>query len=298
MYDPPRPLIEVASLLGTRQVALAIECLGSLKAYSTEPVLFRLHDDGTLQGDDIERLSKALDQPTIVSRALADERINDMLAKYSSLRNQRRHNPYLLKLLDITLLSSDSVVAYCDTDILFLKPYRNLFAFPSERVGACFMQDVIPAYSLSTWQIARHRLRLPRMVNSGVILFRREYFDLDLLEWYFSHPEFHTMRTWVEQTAWALLGARVNCNLYDELQISIPRRDGQIPTERVALHFTKPVRDRIGEVRQSVFETNIEPIAIRSHPAAMLDPTEVLVQGVVRRARRLASQSLGRLFGS
>src|SRR6185295_7774427 len=75
-------VVEVASTLGHRQVEMAILCLGSLLRHSADALTLRLHDDGTLTGEDRERLAAGLRLPEIVSRSEADERAAEFLARY------------------------------------------------------------------------------------------------------------------------------------------------------------------------------------------------------------------------
>src|SRR5581483_1670287 len=102
----------VSTLVGRRHVALAIQCLGSLWRYSLDPVCFRVHDDGSLEGRDLAELSRALPVERFVLRAEADDRIAAELKQYPNCRALRQVNPLALKLFDVTLLS-DGTVAYC-----------------------------------------------------------------------------------------------------------------------------------------------------------------------------------------
>jgi hypothetical protein len=284
--------VVVCSLLGKRQVELALTCLRSLKSLSAEPIHLRLHDDGTLEPSDRERLARDLGSPTFVLRTEADDRIASWLANYPALAAARRANPYLLKLLDIVALSHHDTVAYCDADVYFLRPFTGLFDFPSDEIGACFMQDSGYAYTLRPWQAARYWLHLPLLANSGLIYFRKRHFDLDLLEWFFSHPEFHIMPVWSEQTAWALMGARAGCWLYDDEQISVPLPQGSLPKDRIALHFVKPARERLREVVCDPSPRNGEPVPIRIRPARIASPWKLLADGVARRSKRLVTHYL------
>ena len=83
----------VASLLGHRQVEMAILCLGSLLRCSADPLALRLHDDGSLTAEDRERLAAALGDPAVISRGAADERVADVLARHPALAAFRRGNP-------------------------------------------------------------------------------------------------------------------------------------------------------------------------------------------------------------
>jgi hypothetical protein len=276
----------VCSLLGTRQTDLAITCLGSLQRNSVEPVRFQLHDDGSLQLRDMERLCNELKQPVFVSRADADERVAAYLTRYPALASIRRSNPYLLKLLDTVLLSDREQIAFCDTDVYFTRPFSGLFTFPSPSAAACFMMDLQNAYSVRSWHILQYDLRLPRRVNSGLILFRKSLFDLDLLEWFFSRKELHASYFWVEQTAWGLLGGITESWLYDVSQVDIVPEVRPMPEGRIALHFTSFVRNRLGEVLNKPQNMDLPPEAIRFKPTERLTALEMFNAEVSRRVRR------------
>ena len=250
MTQPAEPAaaIRVASLIGHAHVELAILGLGSLLHGSVEPLALRLHDDGTLTAEDRERLAAALDDPLFVMRTEADERVAGVLARRPALAAFRRRNPLALKLVDAVLYAGETL-AYCDTDVLFLRPFSGLFF--SGETGAVFMADRQNAYSVRSWQLLwdhlkGHRLLLPKRVNSGILRFPTAAWDPDLLEWYLARPEFGFAPVWMEQTAWALLGGAAGCRLIEPAQIAIPE-PGEIPAEgapgdRIALHFVSPVR--------------------------------------------------------
>jgi len=233
----------VATLLGHAQVEMALSCLGSLLRCSAEPLTLRIHDDGTLTPEDRGRLAAELAGPEVVPRAAADSQVGEALAGYPVLLAFRRANPLALKLLDVPLLAAGGELAYCDSDVLFLRPFAGLFRFPQPETGAVFMSDRQSAYSVRSWHLLRHRrLALPCRVNTGIILFRTALFDPDLLEWYLSRPEFRFAPVWVEQTAWALLGATTRCRLWDPNLVRLPRPGEEEPSDAVALHFVNPLR--------------------------------------------------------
>jgi hypothetical protein len=232
----------VSSLVGHRHVEMAVFCLGSLLRRSTEPLALRLHDDGSLTPEDRERLGEALDNPLVVTRPETEERVAGLLAHRPALAAFRDDNPLALKLIDAVLHAGEEL-AYCDTDVLFLRPFAGLFRFPNPQTGAVFMSDRQSAYSIRSWHLLRHRrLALPCRVNTGIILFRTALFDPDLLEWYLSRPEFRFAPVWVEQTAWALLGATARCRLWDPNLVRLPRPGEEEPVGAVALHFVNPLR--------------------------------------------------------
>jgi len=282
----------VASVLGHRHVEMAILCLGSLKRLSAEPVMLRLHDDGSLDGRDRERLNLELGEPEIVPRAEADERTSEFLANRPALHAFRQTNPLALKLVDAMLWAGDELT-YCDTDVLFLRPFTGLFRhLPETGPGVLFMTDRQNAYSLRSWHLLRHgRLRLPQKLNSGLIAFRAEGYDPDFLEWYLSRPEFAFAPVWVEQTAWALLAGQVPCRLLDPLQIRIPL-PGEAPGSEaaksagiVALHFVSSVRSLLADYEDDSIAGG-EPVVIRSLPAERCSIFDLAATELRRRLAR------------
>jgi hypothetical protein len=263
LQDPLR----VASIVGHAQVEMAIHCLGSLLRYSVDDLTLRLHDDGSLTEEDRERLAAELRHPEVISRAEADERTADFLARHPALRAFRRGNVMALKLIDAMLFAGDEL-AYCDSDIFFLRPFSGLYPLRGTAAGAMFMSDRQNAYSIRSWHLLRYPgLRLPQRLNAGITAFRATGFDLDLLEWYVSRPEFQFSPVWMEQTAWGLLAERVGCRILDPDQVVIPIPGEPVPEGTVALHFVSPVRSLFAGYTARSGADSREPVALRSAPA-------------------------------
>lgn len=264
----PHPKV-VTSLLGHAHVEMALLCLGSLLAYSAEPLRLRIHDDGTLTEEDRARLAAELGEPGIVGRAEAEEQLEEHLASRPATRALRRTNPLGLKLVDALVLAPGERLLFCDSDVLFFRPFSGLWGGGGETV---FLRDLQNAYSVRSWQLLREpRLRLAGHVNTGIVSFPREAYDADLLEWFLARPEYQKTPVWVEQTAWALLGARTGCRLADPARVRLPEDRVELPDlseDIVALHFVSPrrallplyagrARDRRGEA----------PVALKTVPA-------------------------------
>ncbi|HEV8238163.1 MAG TPA: hypothetical protein VGS57_02200 [Thermoanaerobaculia bacterium] len=264
----PVTTVRVSSLLGHGQVELAILCLGSLLRFAAEPLALRLHDDGSLTAADAELLRASLGDVELVWRRQADERIEEELARYPVLRGYRRQSALALKLLDAPLWAVEEL-CYCDTDVLFFRPFRGLFARP-EGAGL-FMTDRQNAYSVRSWHLLRHRrLRLVRRLNSGVIAMPRERLDLDLLEWFLGHAEFRFAPVWVEQTGWALLARRGPCRLLSARQLVLPAAGGAVARDCVGAHFVGAVRGELPRWRRELEGADpggAPPEALRSHRA-------------------------------
>lgn len=310
----------VSTLLGAAHVEMALVCLGSLLRFSAEPIRLLVHDDGSLTPADLERLAVGLAAPAVVPRREADERMRQLLAGRPGAAAFRAANPLAAKLLDATLLAPAAELAFCDADVLFLRPFARLFELPAG-AGALFMSDPQNAYSVRSWHLLREpRLRLAAHVNSGVLFFRRASFDLDLLEWFLGRPEYRFAPVWVEQTCWALLGQAAGCRLLDPAAISIPVAGCETADRgRVALHFVSPVRSLLARHAQvpaaaptpatpataGTLETaetpeTIEPtraappVVIASRPAPRLTAAALAVTEVRRRLRRLRIPGVSR----
>jgi hypothetical protein len=290
----------VSTLLGHAHVAMALRCLGSLLRLSARPLRLLIHSDGSLTAEDLERLAAGLGEPAVVPRREADEHMQDLLAGRPAARAFRAANPLAAKLLDATLLAPDDELAYCDADVLFLRPFSGLFDLPGS-AGALFMTDPQNAYSVRSWHLLREpRLRLAAHVNSGVVVFRKSCFDLDLLEWFLGQPEYRFAPVWVEQTCWALLGQAAACRLLDPHAIAIPvpgqeEADGR----RVALHFVSPVRALLepymddpalhGAAAQAASTSAVaEPVDVATRPAHRLTVAALAATELRRRLRRLS----------
>lgn len=242
----------VRTLIGHQQVETGLKCLPSLGRFSLEPITLLIHDDGTLTAADCDRLLTTLPGATIIKREEADARIEPLLMRYPKCRAYRQSHALGLKLIDMAALESEEL-AYCDSDILFLKPYAGLFKWPTQPAAAIFMQDIQDAYSLHPWHI--HPLggvRVPRMINSGLILFRTSAYDLEFIEWLLGqkHLEkvFQKRAHWIEQTCWAALGWRVGCYVWSASQfmIATPSMRG-LSDETVGIHFVAAARGKLSE---------------------------------------------------
>lgn len=256
-----QPLV-VTTLVGRTQTPAAQVCLESLRRYAAEPFRLRVHDDGTLREEELALLAPG----EVVSRREADERMEEILARYPACRAYRRVNPLALKLLDAPLLNEGESLAFCDGDVLFLRPFSGLL---TAEAGAVMMADLQNAYSVRSWQLLfDRRLRLPQRINTGVLRFRTALYDLDLVEWFLGRSGYLRTPVWVEQTAWALLAARAGCRVYDPRQVAFPERPARVPEEAVALHFISPRRDLLPAYLETVPDRTAEPpVVVRTVPA-------------------------------
>jgi hypothetical protein len=270
-----------------------LRCLASLLRFSSEPISLLIHDDGSLTNEDRERLLTDLPGSLIVSRQQADSIVQPLLRQYPKCRAYRERHPLALKLLDMALLESDDL-AYCDSDVFFLRPHTGLFAWPNAQTAAIFMQDIQDAYSLRPWHLfPLGKIRVPSKTNSGMIFFRRSAYDLDFVEWLLAQRKlegvFAKRAHWIEQTCWAALGWRAGCYLWSAGQFMIATQAMTgLSDETVGVHFVAAARSKLNEFSEpsSSSSSNVAPATvIRSIPARMSSPLQMLGQDLGNKLR-------------
>ncbi|NEP17891.1 MAG: hypothetical protein F6J97_13465 [Leptolyngbya sp. SIO4C1] len=236
------PSLPVRSLLCHKHVDMALLCFKSFYQYAAEPIKLIIHDDGSLTSADVDRLTAALPDVSILPRREIDEQMDERLQDYPTARQSRYQNPLRLKLLDVPLLSEGDI-RFCDSDILFLQPFQHLFDWPSADTSAVFMVDSRPSYSVSPQRLLLdHSLRLPRKINGGLYMMRQEAYDLEFVEWFLSQPSLMGIPNWATQTCYAAMAYRTGCRCWDPQQVLVVKSQDSILPETVAAHFVGPVR--------------------------------------------------------
>jgi hypothetical protein len=257
--------VTVHGLICSRHVKMALRGFKSLQKFSDAPLKLLLHDDGSLTSKDREMLLNNLQAAQIISRSSADEEMEGKLRNYPNCRLYRKEHVYGLKLLDIALMS-DGDFGYCDSDILFMRPFKNLFKWPDSKTSAVFMQDYLDAYSMLPWHLTgKNNIKLISKVNAGLLFFRKKDYDLDFIEWFLGEQRFRHKVGWLEQSCWAALGHRVGCRQWNPEQIVLMRPWTEDSSQLIAGHFVKESRYRMKEFL-SIPEQNfkISPIEIET----------------------------------
>jgi hypothetical protein len=247
---------------------MAVDCLGSLVRLCDEPLALRIHDDGTLTAGDRELLQEKLPLSRFVSRTEADEHIECAIPGLKNLKAVRRINPTLMKAVDAVLFCDEPLFACIDSDVLFLKRFRNPFVLPDDATNAVFMRDRKNAYSLRSWQkLAAGNLILPSCVNVGIICFRKNLIDLERMDWFVGNPRHNGIPSMIEQTAWAWLGMKAGCRIISDRQIRVMRA-GEPDDQLVAGHFTARTRSLLPEYvgKSLTADSQAEPVKIETDP--------------------------------
>jgi hypothetical protein len=181
-------------------------------------------------------------------------------------------------LLDIPLLS-DGDIAYCDTDVLFLRPFRDLFRWPDDATASVFIADGREAYSVLPWHlVGPNRLQLASRVNSGLFMLRKHAYDLDFFEWCLGRAEFRQIDIWMEQTCWSALGNRVGCGMWDEGRVTVMRPHVRFE-QAVAVHFSHCHRGDLPKAIEHARASSDlrEPVSVATRPATACHPLALAV---------------------
>jgi hypothetical protein len=278
----------VRTLIGHRQVDVGLRCLASLLRLSSEPISLIIHDDGTLTDEDRERLAADLRGSAFVSRKEADAAVQPLLERYPKCRAYRERHPLALKLLDIPLIAPEEL-AYCDSDVLFLRRFTRMFEWAGDGTSAIFMQDEQEAYSLRPWHIFPFgKIRVPGQINSGLIFYRTSKYDLDFVEWFLGRPElvavFRKRPHWIEQTCWAALGWRAGCRVWSSAQLMIanPKMSG-LSVDTVGIHFVAAYRSKLQEFTKHEADEIGNAVAIQSLSAGRVSLVAMLLDDLRRR---------------
>ena len=245
----------IRTLLCHAHVPMALRCLGSLVRFHRGPFRLCIHDDGTLTDQDIERLAATAPDATFVRRPEADAAVLPALSKFPACLAYRQAQALGLKLFDLALLSGGATVRFCDSDILFLRPFHGLCAGPAAAPWPplVLMRDLFNTYSLG-WRrlLAYDHLPLVDRANSGIFVLDPAVLDLDFVEWFLRRPEAGDLPNFAEQTAWSALMRRVGGVLFNRRTFGFPTLDATAPPpvarRPVAWHFVGLLRGRFDAV--------------------------------------------------
>jgi hypothetical protein len=290
---PPKlpPPTVICSLVCHRHVDMAIICLGSIARLCEEPVSFRIHDDGTLTEEDCDRLS-IVGSVDFVHRRQADELMGSLLKNMPNCLALREELPLALKLLDTILLAPSDEYAFVDSDVLFLKRFANPFRCGLYPSRVAFMRDREHSYCLRSWNAASSTCpRLPAKVNTGIVVFDRSQFDLEFVEWFLSQPFSKAIPPMREQTAWAFLGKKRDCQVFDESQIRV-MRENESDCGLVAGHFTAKTRHLLPQYRVLSEDADLEaqPIRIQTKPCGTCTAIDIAWYEIRRAWQKLRSR--------
>ena len=204
-----------------------------------------------------------------------------------------------LKLCDSLYYNTDPIYAYSDADILFFKPFDNLFSLPDAATNALFMHDAWDnCYSFRSWHLMMSpQVKLPLRVNAGLTCLRKTAYDPDYMEWFLSNPRHMGNRHngLPEQTAWAALGLRVGCRKWNPAQVTVMLPDTPVQ-DLVVGHFTFFTRHLLnGYAEQAAMTRAQQPVTkITTVPPGRCTPATLFYTESKRIGSRIVKKLLKR----
>jgi len=266
----------IRTMMGKKNVAIALRCLGSVKAFTRRPLRFVVHDDGTLDDEDRALLVEKLAPCDFQSRDAHGGRVEELLARYPRCGKFRNTNLFGLKLFDVPLLSTDRAI-YLDTDILFTRPLDipAYFEGTPEAAFVC-MEDIAESYAptIRMWPgLQGDGIVFTSRVCAGMISLAASGLDLEFIEWFLGRDEeknyLGVYPFWAEQTIYAALAARGQCVYIDprECRIAHARTLPKDFTPAI-LHFAGFQRPLLEKVFPEVDFSDTRPPLILKTSAA------------------------------
>jgi hypothetical protein len=280
---------EVRTLVCKRDMANALLCYESLLAATHPKLNLFIHEDGTLDEEDLNTLRKRFPSATVLRRADTEQEVLEALARHPHCRAFRAAHPLSNKLLDIPLLSREHL-RFIDSDILFFRKVDSLFPVGTSPVS---MVDDDQGYSARLIDLViRFGIRLPSGFNSGLMSLALAGYDLDRIEWFLGHPELTRLPSMVEQTCFAMLAAPNDLRHFSPEQFFCKKhRPLQVTSETVAVHFIYHMKGLISSYYPAAMESLAQsPSAnLQFVPATPLTLMKIIKRRFMRRFTPLSS---------
>lgn len=179
-----RAPVTVHFLTGTRFWYQAVFCIWTFAKCSGRPVHGVILDDGTLQGNQFEAISRVCTSATLIANREIEERLDQHLpaTKFPSLRGRRLTLPLMRKILDVHAGQKGWRLSL-DSDLLFFRRPTMLLdwlADPSCPIRAIDVQNAY-GYPLEIMSgLAGHPV--PERVNTGILGLKSDAIDWERME--------------------------------------------------------------------------------------------------------------------
>jgi hypothetical protein len=237
---------EVHTLCYRRDYLPAIWALKTFYHHAKVDFPLVIHINGPVPGYVVEHLKRHFPTARLVSQEESDRVVPAFLARrgFSRLSLARQNSPFMLKLTDFPLLAGAPRVLAIDSDVLFFQPPIALLAALREAPQAyVFQQDPESTYNLTPDQARRELgVNLAPRINTGIMLYPVDGFDLNLCERYLEHPDVARSSGYIEQTLYALHASEKGGVAYLPETYLVDLRSGLSYEGLVARHFAGPSR--------------------------------------------------------
>ncbi len=214
--------VEVHQLLGHRHVGMGLWSLKSLVKAAQAGFGVVVHDDGSLNADDMSLMRRHLPGVQMIARGDADAAVRERLADYPACTSFRfgevlvgnhrgqRYNMFIMSLIlfDMNLLTDADKIIILDADVLFFRRPDLIADWASDPA------DTRVFYSVEGYAPKRGRdgnfsfgPKVARTLNSGLLcLSKSQVYDLDRIEaWVGGNPDLMYTSPVFEQLCYSYL---------------------------------------------------------------------------------------------
>lgn len=199
----------VHMLVCKRDLAMGICAAKTLVWAASESQPFIFHDDGSLNNADINKLMYHFPGCKVIPYADSSLKVREQFGIGSRLYQYRQKGVLMLKLLDVKLFAETEKVIILDSDIVFFRPPREVFALARTNAPNTFNKDIAPAYMLDM-QLLEQITGKPLLshLNSGLSVIHVNTIDFDRLEkWLSQLADQDLIMHRIEQSLMAMLSS-------------------------------------------------------------------------------------------
>ena len=176
----PAAQTSIHTVTGHHHFRMYLTAVKSLLRYAPDLAVV-VHDDGSLNSDDVAHLKAHLPGVTHIDRKSADEQMNELLARYPHSRKLRDRVVNSLELFDNLLLARTRRVINMNSDVLFLRePAELLTWIAGDDPAIVGVYEAEPAGQAAF--LARHGSAFPPHVTTALACLYPEAADLDFVE--------------------------------------------------------------------------------------------------------------------
>lgn len=236
----PTSPVTVRTLLCKAHLKPGLLCLRSIVESGGENVSLLIHEDGSLDANDIAQLESEIPRAQVVTKASVEPLVAEKLKDFPACREARARNVMFLKMFDIALSEAQTPqnhLRYIDSDILFFRRLSGFFDTPIPAVFGCERGVVLCSPHLRMWRLVRGPML--RGVNGGVFFLDMNWFDLERIEWLIKNvflpgPKHPHM---IDQSLYAMLYARPQTRLVAQEMVQLATDIQPNHPDLAAIHF-------------------------------------------------------------
>lgn len=245
--------LDIYFLTGKKYWYQTIFCAYSFAQHTNESIRPVIYDDGSLEKKYQEEILRIFPCAKIVLHAEIEEYINTFLpeSKYPYLRERRRHQPHMRKIIDIRVSSSGWKLVL-DSDMLFFRNPEFLVDWLKNPKQPCYMVDIQNSYGYSKALMASlSQAKIPDRINVGICGLNSEDIDWEKLEyWSKTMIEREGTTYYMDQALSAMLVAGKPCSIAPANEyIVMPDGEEGINPQAILHHYvdkSKPLFFRHG----------------------------------------------------